>query len=90
VLARAGAAVDADALRRQAEVLLDDAARCGDALGLRVGTPELALTLEAHHLLLRAVPAQPQRMLAALLDKASANLVLARLQLQRLELDPGA
>jgi hypothetical protein len=86
VLAHAGGGFDADALRRQAEVLLDTAARCGDALGIPVGTPELALTLGAHHLVLRAVPAHPQRMLITLLE-GSANLTLARLQIQRLDSD---
>jgi hypothetical protein len=85
VLAHAGAAFEPDALRRQAEVLLDGAARCGDALGIAVGTPELALTLDAHHLLLRAVPAHPQRMLIAVLDRQLANLTLARMQIQRLD-----
>jgi hypothetical protein len=66
-------------------VLLDSAARCGDALGIGVGTPELALTLDAHHLLLRAVPAHPQRMLIAVLDRQLANLTLARMQIQRLD-----
>ncbi|HEX7384372.1 MAG TPA: hypothetical protein VF291_08665 [Burkholderiaceae bacterium] len=83
--ARDAAGPEADPLRRQSEVLLDAAARCADALGLRVGVPELLLTLEAHHLLLRAVPRQRQQVLAALFDKAGANLMLARLQLQRLD-----
>jgi hypothetical protein len=87
VLAHAGAAFEPDALRRQAEVLLDTAARCGDALGIAVGTPELALTLDAHHLVLRAVPAHPQRMLIGVLDRQLANLTLARMQIQRLDAD---
>jgi hypothetical protein len=87
VLAHAGAAFEPDAPRRQAEVLLDTAARCGDALGIAVGTPELALTLDAHHLVLRAVPAHPQRMLIGVLDRQLANLTLARMQIQRLDAD---
>ena len=87
VLAHAGTALEPDALRRQAEVLLDAAARCGDALGIAVGTPELALTLDAHHLVLRAVPAHPQRMLIGVLDRQLANLPLARMQIQRLDGD---
>ena len=85
VLAHAGDAFEPEALRRQAEVLLDTAARCGDALGVAVGTPELALTLDAHHLVLRAVPAHPQRMLVGVLDRQLANLTLARMQIQRLD-----
>jgi hypothetical protein len=87
VLAHAGDAFEAEALRRQAEVLLDTAARCGDALGIAVGTPELALTLDAHHLVLRAVPAHPQHMLIGVLDRQLANLTLARMQIQRLDAD---
>jgi hypothetical protein len=84
VLASAGDGIDADALRRQAEVLLDTLARCADALAIGVGVPDLALTLQDHHLVLRAVPGRAQRMLIALLDKERANLTLARLQIQRL------
>ncbi|MGE5117771.1 MAG: hypothetical protein ACM3N6_14905 [Betaproteobacteria bacterium] len=76
---------EVDRLRRQSEVLLDAAARCADALDLQVGVPELLLTLDAQHLLLRAVPGQRQQVLAALFDKTDANLMLARLQLQRLD-----
>ena len=90
VLAHAGTAVEPDALRRQAEVLLDTVARCGDALGIAVGTPELALTLDAHHLVLRAVPGHPQRMLIGVLDRPLANLTLARMQIQRLDGDMAA
>jgi hypothetical protein len=47
--------------------------------------PEAAITLGSHHLLLRAVPGHPRLALHAALDKASANLTLVRLQVQRLD-----
>jgi len=44
-----------------------------------------AITLGAHHLLLRAVPKHPGFALHAVLDKTHANLTLARLQILRMD-----
>jgi hypothetical protein len=54
-------------------------------LGLGPALPEAAITLGSHHLLLRAVPGHPTLAMHAALDKTSANLTLARLQVQRLD-----
>jgi hypothetical protein len=54
-------------------------------LGLGHSLPEAAITLGSHHLLLRAVPNHPALALHAALDRTSANLTLARLQVQRLD-----
>jgi hypothetical protein len=43
------------------------------------------LTLGSHHLLLRGVPKNPGLAMHAVLDKTSANLTLARLQIMRLD-----
>jgi hypothetical protein len=55
------------------------------ALGLGHAIPEAAITLGAHHLLLRPVPKHPGLALHAVLDKTHANLTLARLQVQRMD-----
>ena len=55
------------------------------ALNLSSGTVDAAMTLDTHHLLLRAVPGHAGLLLHAVLDKATSNLTLARLQLGRLD-----
>jgi hypothetical protein len=54
-------------------------------LGLGFAMPEAAITLGAHHLLLRPVPRNAGLALHAVLDKTNANLTLARLQVQRMD-----
>ena len=54
-------------------------------LGFGHALPEAAITLGAHHLLLRGVPRNPGLAMHAVLDKASANLTLARLQVLRMD-----
>ena len=57
----------------------------GRGLGLGQAMPEAAITLASHHLLLRPIPRQPGLALHAVLDKTSANLTLARLQVLRMD-----
>ncbi|HEV7913707.1 MAG TPA: hypothetical protein VGP22_08060 [Albitalea sp.] len=54
-------------------------------LGLGHALPEAAITLGAHHLVLRAVPKHPGLAMHAVLDKTHANLTLARLQIMRMD-----
>ena len=54
-------------------------------LGLGAAVPEAAITLASHHLLLRPIPRNPGLALHVLLDKGSANLTLARLQVLRMD-----
>jgi hypothetical protein len=54
-------------------------------LGLGHALPEAAITLGAHHLVLRAVPKHPGLAVHAVLDKTHANLTLARLQIMRMD-----
>jgi hypothetical protein len=54
-------------------------------LGLGHAMPDAAVTLGAHHLVLRAVPRHPGLALHAVLDKTHANLTLARLQIARMD-----
>ncbi|MEO7010687.1 MAG: hypothetical protein ABI156_16175, partial [Caldimonas sp.] len=55
------------------------------SLGLGRAVPEAAITLASHHLLLRPLPRHPDLVLHAVLDKTSANLTLARLQVLRMD-----
>lgn len=83
--AHAGVTPDAELLGRSGMSLMM-ALRAGAAtLGTDAGIPEAAITLAAHHQLLRALPTHPGLALHALLDKTQANLTLARLQLARLD-----
>jgi hypothetical protein len=54
-------------------------------LGLGHALPEAAITLGAHHLVLRAVPRHTGLAMHAVLDKTHANLTLARLQIMRMD-----
>jgi hypothetical protein len=91
-LAHAGASPGADDLASHGTELLASIAGTCRAMGLGHAIPDAAITLGAHHLLLRAVPKHPGLALHAVLDKTHANLTLARLQVQRMDaiFDEGA
>lgn len=84
-LAHAGASPGADDLANHGTELLASIAGTCRAMGLGHAIPDAAITLGAHHLLLRAVPKHPGLALHAVLDKTHANLTLARLQVQRMD-----
>ncbi len=84
-LAHAGASPGADELAGHGTELLASIAGTCRAMGLGHAIPDAAITLGAHHLLLRAVPKHPGLALHAVLDKTHANLTLARLQVQRMD-----
>ncbi len=65
--------------------LLAAMAQASRTLGMGHTLPEAAITLGTHHLVLRAVPHHPGLALHAVLDKAHANLTLARLQIGRMD-----
>jgi hypothetical protein len=84
-VAHAGASPSADDLATNgAELMASITATCR-ALGLGHALPDAAITLGAHHVILRPVPKSPALALHAVLDKATANLTLARLQIQRMD-----
>ncbi len=64
--------------------LMASMAEAAHALNLGDAAPDAAITLGAHHVILRTVPARRGLAMHAVLDKAQANLTLVRLQLQRL------
>ncbi len=72
--------------------LINTMTQASRGLGLGHAVPDAAITLGAHHLLVRPVPGHPGLAMHAVLDKSHANLTLARLQIQRLDplLEPGA
>jgi hypothetical protein len=84
-LAHSGNSHSATELGRQGQKLLEAMSAASQTLGSGDAMPEAAITLGAHHLLLRAIPKHPQAALHAVFDKATTNLTLARLQVLRLD-----
>jgi hypothetical protein len=84
-VAYAGASPGAEDLAMHGTELLASISGTCRTLGLGHAIPDAAITLGAHHLLLRAVPKHPGLALHAVLDKTHANLTLARLQVQRMD-----
>jgi len=84
-VAHAGASPGASDLATHGSELLAAMQSTSRTLGLGHALPEAAITLGAHHLLLRAVPRHPGMALHAVLDKTHANLTLARLQILRMD-----
>jgi len=84
-LVHAGARPSADTLAMHGSALLGALTAAARTMGLGHAVPEAAITLGAHHQLLRAVPNHPGLALHAVLDKAQANLTLVRLQVVRMD-----
>lgn len=84
-IAHAGASPGPALLASQGAEMLLALSSASRTLGLGHALPEVAITLGAHHVLLRAVPKHPGLALHAVLDKAQANLTLVRLQVQRMD-----
>ena len=91
-ITHAGASPGAAELSAHGAELMASMISSARTLGLGFAMPEAAITLGAHHLLLRPVPRHAGLALHAVLDKTHANLTLARLQVQRMDAlfdDPG-
>ncbi len=84
-LNHAGASPGARDLAEHGTEMLSSMQASSRTLGLGHAIPEAAITLGAHHLVLRAVPRHPGLALHAVLDKTHANLTLARLQILRMD-----
>ena len=84
-LAHSGNSHSSTELGRQGQKLLATMSAASQTLGSGEALPEAAITLGAHHLLLRAIPKHPEAALHAVFDKATTNLTLARLQVLRLD-----
>jgi hypothetical protein len=84
-IAHAGSPSESSGLAAAGASLLAAITRAGHRLGLEAGGPEATITLASRHLVLRTVPRHAHLVLHAVLDKSSANLTLARLQIQRMD-----
>ena len=84
-LMHAGASPGPEDLATHGSDLLAAMLNTSRTLGLGHALPEAAITLGAHHLVLRAVPKHPGLAVHAVLDKTHANLTLARLQIMRMD-----
>lgn len=84
-LAHAGSRPGPDELGQHGASLLAAMAASSRSLGLGHAQADAALTLGAHHLLVRPLPHHPGLAMHAVLDKSSANLTLLRLQVGRLD-----
>ena len=84
-LMHAGASPGPEDLALHGSDLLAAMLNTSRTLGLGHALPEAAITLGAHHLVLRAVPKHPGLAIHAVLDKTHANLTLARLQIMRMD-----
>lgn len=86
-LAHVGGRPGPDKLADQAAVLFTVMAESSRALGLGHSQPDASITLTGHHLILHPLPGHPGTLLFAVLDASVANLVLARMQLQRVDVE---
>lgn len=84
-IAHTGAGPSATQLAVQGAQLVTAMGATSRALGFGQVPPDAAISFGAHHLLLRPLPGHPGLALHAVLDKAQANLTLARLQIQRMD-----
>jgi hypothetical protein len=84
-LLHAGASPGGAELAEHGSELLATMLSTSRTLGLGHALPEAAITLGAHHLVLRAVPKHTGLAMHAVLDKTHANLTLARLQIMRMD-----
>jgi len=84
-LVHAGARPGPDELAKHGCTMLAALGAASRSLGLGHAVPEAAITLGAHHLLLRSVPRHPGVALHAVLDKTHSNLTLVRLQIGRMD-----
>lgn len=84
-VASSGSGVPPAELARQGRSILSAMGSSSRALGLGHTLPDAAITLGSHHLLLRSVDKHSGMALITVLDRTTANLTLARLQIERLD-----
>jgi hypothetical protein len=82
-LAHAGGAPAPERMALHGGLLLGAIADAGRGLGLGAAPPDAAISIGGLHLLLRQVPGHPGVVLHMLLQASTNNLVLARVQLER-------
>jgi hypothetical protein len=89
-LAHAGARPGPASLATQGAALHEAANTAAKAMGLTIAVPDISVTLNGHHLLVRAIAGHPALALHAVLDSHAANLMLVKMKLQRLDQDSTA
>ncbi len=89
-LAHAGSRPGPASLAAQGAALHEAANTAAKAMGLTLAAPDLAVTLNDHHLIVRAITGHPGLALHAVLDSHAANLMLVKMKLQRLDGDSSA
>jgi hypothetical protein len=89
-LAHAGARPGPASLATQGAALHEAANTAAKAMGLTIAPPDLSVTLNGHHLILRTIAGHPGLALHAVLDSHAANLMLVKMKLQRLDQDSSA
>ncbi len=89
-LAHAGSRPGPASLAAQGAALHEAANTAAKAMGLTLAAPDLAVTLNDHHLIVRAITGHPGLALHAVLDSHAANLMRVKMKLQRLDGDSSA
>lgn len=87
-LAHAGARPGPAALAANGAAICAALTAAARGLGLGAATPEAALTLAGHYLVLRPLPRQPRLVLHAVIDRSATPLVLALRHLERIDDEP--
>jgi hypothetical protein len=85
-LAMAGGPPGGDRLAQQGASLLSQVADSARSLGLSTSRLEVAASTSSHHLIVRPVPGHSGIALHMVLLASTANLTLARMQLERIEI----
>lgn len=84
-LAHIGGLPSAEMMQSLGEKLLGTASSIGAMMGTGAQVQEATVSTASHHLLLRVIPSRPEVALHLVLDAATGNPILARMQLQRLD-----
>lgn len=84
-LAHVGGLPSAEMMQTLGEQLLGTASRIGAMMGTGAQVLETTVSTASHHLLLHRLPAHPEVAVHLVLDAATGNPMLARLQLQRFD-----
>jgi hypothetical protein len=84
-LAHVGGLPSAEMMQMLGEQLLGTASSIGAMMGTGAQVQEATVSTASHHLLLHVLPARPEVALHLVLDAATGNPILARMQLQRLD-----
>ena len=85
VMASAGSSPAPERLAKQGAALLAATGEAARGLGMGPVRTEAAISTPSHHLILRPVPGHPGVAVHLVLQAATGNLTLAKLQLERIE-----